>query len=80
MADLYELKRDLKKLRDELELKMHLASQEVKEDWQELEGKWENFSSRAGLDTSAEDVGQAVELLGEEIKRSYKRLRAAIKN
>jgi hypothetical protein len=80
MADVADMKRDLKKLRDELQLRMHLASMEAKQEWNDLEGKWERFSSRAGLENSAEGVGDALELLGEELKRGYKRLRAALKS
>lgn len=80
MPDVADMKRDLKRLRDELQLKMHLASMEAKEEWQELEGKWERFSSRARLEDSAEGVGDALEQLGEEIKRGYKRLGAALKD
>ena len=78
MADLHDLNRDLKKLRDELELKMHLASMEARQEWKELDEKWQRFSSRARLEDSAESVGDAVELLGEELKKGYKRLKAAI--
>lgn len=80
MTDLNELKQDLKMLRDELDLKMHLASLEMKQEWNELEAKMESFSSRAGLETSAESVGDALELLGDEIKQGFKRLKAAIKD
>ncbi len=80
MADLHDLNRDLKKLRDELELKMHLASMDAKQEWKELDAKWKTFSSRAGLEESAESVGDALQLLGEELKRSYKRLKAGLKN
>jgi len=80
MADLHDLNRDLKKLRDELALKMHLASMDAKQEWQELESQWKNFSSRARLEDSAEGVGDALELLGEELKRSYKRLKVALKS
>jgi len=80
MADLHDLNRDLKKLRDETELKMHLASMEAKQEWKALDAKWQKFSSRAGLEDSAESVGDALELLGEELKRGYKRLKLALKS
>ncbi len=80
MADLHDLTRDLKKLRDELELKMHLASMEAKQEWKTLDAKWQNFSTRARLDDSAESVGDALELLGEELKKGYKRLKLALKS
>ena len=80
MADLHDLNRDLKKLRDELSLRMHLASMEAKQEWNELETKWQKFSSRAKLEDSAEGVGNALELLGEELKKGYKRLKVALKH
>jgi len=80
MADLHDMNRDLKKLRDELELKMHLASMEAKQEWKALDAKWQSFSSKAKLEDSAESVGDALQLLGEELKRGYKRLKAALKN
>jgi len=80
MADMKDLKEDLKQLRDELELKMHLASLDMKEELKELDTKWAKFSSRAKLEDSAESVGEALELVGEEIKRGYKRLMAALKD
>lgn len=80
MADLHDLNRDLKKLRGELELKMHLASMDAKQEWKELETKWQSFSGKARLAESAESMGDALELLGEEIKKGYKRLKVALKN
>ncbi len=80
MTDMHDLKRDLKKLREELELKMHLASMDMKQEWQELEGKWDKFSERTGLDESAHALGGSLEALGEELKNSYKRFRAGLKS
>lgn len=80
MTDTHDLMRDLKKLRDELELKMHLASMDMKEEWAELEGKWEQFSRKTGLDESAQALGGSLEALGEELKKSYKRFRAGLKD
>jgi hypothetical protein len=80
MTDTHDLKRDLKKLRDELILKMHLASMEMKQEWTELEGKWEKFSDRTGLDESAHALGGSLEGLGEELKKSYKRFKAGLKS
>ncbi len=80
MTDTHDLKRDIKKLRDELQLKMHLASMEMKEEWRELEDKWQKFSSKTGLDESAQALGGSLEALGEELKNSYKRFRAGLKD
>jgi len=80
MADIEDLKKDLQRLRDEVEVRMHLASLEAKDEWRELEGKWDRFSAKAGLDNSAESVGQALGLLGDELKQGYRRLRDALKD
>ena len=55
-----------------------LASMEAKEEWDELESKWESFSARARLDDTSEDVGVALGVLGEELKRGYARIKAAL--
>ena len=80
MADINEMKEELKKLRDELELKMHLASLEMKQEWVELEQKMENFSHRAGLETTRDALGGALGQLGGEIKLGYQRFKAALKD
>jgi hypothetical protein len=80
MTDIHDLQRDLKKLHDELQLKMHLASMEMKEEWGELEGKWQKFSEKTGLEESAHALGGSLEALGVELKNSYKRFRAGLKD
>ena len=50
MNDFDDLAGSLKQVRDELKLQIHLASKEVQDDWEELEGKMENFAAKAGLD------------------------------
>jgi hypothetical protein len=79
VTDMNELLVELKKLRDELELKMHLASLEMKQEWGELEQKMESFSSRAGLETTRDALGGALGVLGGEIKLGYQRFKAALK-
>lgn len=80
MTDLDDLKQDLKRLRDEVRLRVHLGSMEARQEWDELETQWERFSDRAGLEDSAENVGDALELLGAELKRGYQRLKAALRD
>lgn len=68
---------DLARQRDELRLKMHLASRELQDEWAELERRWKGFESKTQLDRSASDVGAALEMLGSELKRAYERLNKA---
>lgn len=78
MPDFVKLAEDLKRTRDEIRLKVHLASKEVQEEWTELEQRWSSFESKAQLDKSAKDVGDAVKILGSELKDAYARIRQAL--
>jgi hypothetical protein len=74
---------DLKRQRDELQLKMHLGSMELKQEWDKLDGKLSELTHRAqpvkaAVGESAEDVWEAVKLLGAEIKDGFDRIRKAL--
>jgi hypothetical protein len=69
---------DLKQLRDEAKVKAHLGSMALKDEWDEVEKRWETFEARAKLDRSARDVGAALELLGSELKAAYERIAKAV--
>jgi len=79
MGEFEDLVADLKQKRDELRLQMHLASKEAQDEWEELEEKMQEFSSRAELGRTSEGLGDALGKLGQEPKLGYKRLRNAIK-
>lgn len=70
----------LKRERDEVKVKAHLANAEVQDQWQKVEAKWEAFQSRAAVvakvtEDSAKDVREATKLVGDEIKDAYRRIR-----
>lgn len=78
MADAEKWAEDLKQLRDEIRLKLHLASKDLQDEWDELEDKWNRFEAEANLSQSAEDIGEALSKLGEELTNAYKRIRDAL--
>ena len=87
MTDVDELLEELKQKRDELRVKMHLASKDAKDDWEELEEKMEEFSGKAKqfandakIKETGEGLGEALGKLGHEIKLGYERVRDAIKD
>ena len=74
------LMRKLKTERDELQLKAHLASLELQQEWRQTEQSWEKFKfkvSRLGKEAehSADEIGEVLNLLGQELKDSYKRFK-----
>jgi hypothetical protein len=87
MADIDEMVVELKQKRDELRVQMHLASKEVKDEWEELEEKMTDFSRKAKqfsndakLKETGEGLGDALGKLGHELKLGYERVRKAIKD
>ena len=80
MAEFEDLVADLKQKRDELRLKIHLASKEAQDEWEELEEKMQEFSSRAELGKTSEGLGDALGKLGRELKLGYNRIRDAVRD
>ena len=87
MSELDDLIKDLRQKRDELRVQVNLASREIKDEWQELEekmdeftGKTKEFAGEAGLKETGEGVGQALGQLGHELKLGYQRIRDALKD
>ena len=80
MSEYDRILEQLKQKRDEIKLQMHLASKEVSDDWQGLERKMKHFAEKAELQRSGEGVGDAMRLLGRELKDGYERVRRALKN
>jgi predicted nucleic acid-binding Zn-ribbon protein len=74
----------LREERDELRVRAHLLKAELRDEWNAAERQWERIEPklarlRKGARTSSEEVGAAARQLGEEIARSYRRLRDALK-
>ena len=87
MADFDDLLEELKQKRDELRVRIHLASQEVKEEWDDLEKKMDHFAGEAKqfaddakLKETGSGVGEALGKLGHELKLGYERIRDAIRD
>ena len=70
----------LRQDRDELILQLDLAKMEARDEWEELEGKWQDFTGKMKVvreeaaDASGE-VREAAKLLAEEVKEGYARIR-----
>ena len=69
----------LKTERDEIKLKMHLASMETRQEFEEAEKKWGHVKTKASdiaddaVETSEELVAKS-KIIGEELKETYHRI------
>jgi len=82
-TDFKELITSLERVRDEIKLKIHLAAADARDEWEELERKLGHLRAKVNTlgrvaEDAAGDVGEAVELLGKELKKGYERLRKAV--
>jgi hypothetical protein len=65
--------------REELQLKLHLASMEAKDEFAEAENHWLHIKQKAAeiaddsIETSEEFIAKA-KIVGEELKESYQRI------
>lgn len=71
---------ELKRERDEIQLKLHLGKEELEDEWEELEKKLSHLESKAKeiektASAVAEDIVTAAKLLSEELKKGYKKIR-----
>ena len=82
--DLNKLSETVKQYRDELRVQLHLARQDVRDEWDDLDEYWEKF--REKVDELRHDAGEVGEetretahKLGEELKAGYERIRKRLK-
>ena len=78
--DLNELWEKLKTQRDELRLKAHLATAELKDEWEELEEKWKYAEGKLNklqheAKDSAADLKASTKIVLDEISTAYDRIK-----
>lgn len=81
--ELSDLVETLKTERDEIAVKLHLASLDVKDEFDTLDEKWNLVTQKAAemADDAAEVSEEAVakaKVVGEELKEAYNRVKARL--
>lgn len=64
--------------RDEIKLKIHLGAKDLQDEWRNVEARWDSFAAKAKIEQSAKDVGDALGILGAELKDAFERIRKAL--
>jgi chromosome segregation ATPase len=75
----------LKQQRDEINVQLHLATMEAKEDWEQAEEKWESLKAKiADISDEAKETGedflQASKTIAEELSLAYDRIKTRLKD
>ena len=73
----------LRQERDELAVKLDLAKMEARDEWDALEKKWQSLSQKMkAVREEAADAGsevkEAAQLLADEVKEGYERIRKRV--
>ena len=81
--DIDEVVSALRTERDELRVRLHLLKADARDEFEELEKKWQHLESRAeqvkeGAKESAEEIGAAAKTLAEEIGAAYTRIKRTL--
>jgi len=82
-SDLDRVIEELRRQRDELKVRAHLAKAEARDQWEALEKKWEHLRARLAVvegeaEVAGKDVLAALETVAEELKKGYGRIRAVL--
>jgi hypothetical protein len=65
--DLQDTRDDLKRMADEIKVKLHLAGMDAKDAWDEIQPRLEDFEQR--FDAKADEVTEELKALGSDIKQ-----------
>ena len=74
--DLEDTRNDLKTAADEIKLKLHLAGMDAKDAWEEVQPRLADFEQR--FDAKAEELGEELKALGNDIKQRLQNIKAKL--
>ncbi|MGB5702568.1 MAG: hypothetical protein WBM48_07115 [Polyangiales bacterium] len=74
--DLEDTRNDLRKAADEIKLKLHLAGMDAKDAWDEVQPRLADFEQR--FDAKAEEVGDELKALGNDIKQRLQNIKSKL--
>ncbi len=69
---------ELQQIADEIELKIHLGTSDLKQEWSQLKAKLDYFAAQAQLEKSGKNLSEALAILGSELKDAFDRVRRAL--
>ncbi|MGB3211045.1 MAG: hypothetical protein WBB19_10105 [Desulforhopalus sp.] len=69
--------------RDALKLKMHLASMDAKDEFEEAEKKWRQLKEKASditddVATTSDELMTNAKIIGEELRETYNRIKTRL--
>jgi len=83
LEHLQKIADDLKRQRDELQVKLHLAKADARDEWEKLETRWDEVktkmqSVRQEASHTTESVSTGLGLVLDELKKGYDNIRKTL--
>ena len=83
LEQLQKIADELKRQRDELHVKLHLAQADARDEWAKLETRWEEVRTkmeavRKEAGHTTEVVGSGLSLVLDELKKGYDNIRKTL--
>jgi hypothetical protein len=83
LENLQKIADDLKRQRDELQVKLHLAKADARDEWAKLETRWEVAkakmeAARQEASHTTESVSTGLSLVLDELKKGYDNIRKTL--
>ena len=74
---------DLRAMRDDLRVRVHLAKLEADDLWEDLEKRWQHVEGRLGVladagQEVADDIGSALEKVLAELRDGYEKMKKLV--
>jgi len=75
--------KELRTVRDDLKVRVHLAKMEADDAWEDLEKRWQHVEGRLSVLADAghevaEDVGAALQTVLEELRTGYEKMKKLV--
>lgn len=82
--ELKKLSEKVKQYRDEAHVQLHLAGEDVKDEWDDLEQDWDRFRNKLDqvlhdAENASQEAKQTAQKLGEDLKTGYENIRKKLK-
>ncbi len=84
-SEFEDLKAKLKQQRDEINVKLHLAGMEVKQEWEKADLQWDKLNDKITdiadeAKETGEDVIEGAKTIAEELTLAYERIKERLKD
>jgi len=74
---------NLRRIRDELNVRLHLGGADIRDQWEKLDRGWQHLEGRMKVignesDEVAKEIGETLHVLAEQLRDGYERVKTLL--